>query len=85
MFAADGAKEKAYSIKITLSSSTSDESKSRVTQYASVYVSGAGAKDTPAHGGQLQLWRQLCPGGDKFLLELGLYNASGSRASTISR
>ncbi len=81
MFAADGAKEKAYSIKITLSSSTSDESKSAVTQYASVYVSGAGGEKTPqlmvdnySYGGS------FVQAGDKFLLELGLYNASGSRA-----
>lgn len=83
MFAADGAKEKAYSIKITLTSNASSESKSEVTQYASVYVSGAGNEKTPqlmvddySYGGT------FVQAGDEFLLELGLLNASGSR--TIS-
>jgi uncharacterized membrane protein len=83
MFAADGAKEKAYSIKISLTSNASSESKSEVTQYASVYVSGAGSEKTPqlmvdnySYGGT------FVQAGDEFLLDLGLFNASGSR--TIS-
>ncbi len=83
MFAADGAKEKAYSIKISLTSNSSSESKSEVTQYASVYVSGAGSEKTPqlmvddySYGGT------FVQAGDEFLLDLGLFNASGSR--TIS-
>ncbi len=83
MFAADGAKEKAYSIKISLTSNASSDSKSEVTQYASVYVSGAGNEKTPqlmvdnySYGGT------FVQAGDEFLLDLGLFNASGSR--TIS-
>lgn len=83
MFAADGAKEKAYSMKISLSSSTQAESTDAVTQYASVYVSGAGGGKTPqlmvdsySYGGT------FVQAGDKFLLELSLYNTSG--AHTIS-
>lgn len=81
MFAADGAKEKAYSIKISLTSSSSSESKNEVMQYASVYVSGAGSEKTPqlmvddySYGGS------FVQAGDEFLLKLGLFNASGSRS-----
>jgi len=81
LFAADGAMEKVYSLKITLSSGASTESADAVTQYASVYVSGAGNEKTPQlmvdsyrYGGS------FVQAGDVFLLELGLYNASGSRA-----
>jgi len=83
LFAADGAKEKAYSIKMSLSSSASTEDTNSVTQYASVYVSGvAGAKtpqlmvDSYSYGGT------YVQAGDVFLLDLGLYNTSGTH--TIS-
>ncbi len=83
MFAADGAKEKVYTIKISLSSSTAAEDTPAVTQYASVYVSGVSGEKTPqlmvdsySYGGT------YVQAGDEFLLELGLYNTSGSH--TIS-
>jgi uncharacterized membrane protein len=83
LFAADGAKEKTYSMKISLSSSAQTESTDAVTQYASVYVSGvAGAKtpqlmvDSYSYGGT------FVQAGDEFLLELSLYNTSSSH--TIS-
>jgi NPCBM-associated, NEW3 domain of alpha-galactosidase. len=83
MFAADGAKEKVYTIKMTLSSGDSSDDKPAVTQYASVYVSGATGEKTPqlmvdnySYGGT------FVQAGDDFLLKLGLYNTSGSH--TIS-
>jgi len=83
LFAADGAKEKAYSMKISLSSSASTEDTNTVTQYANVYVSGVAGEKTPqlmvdnySYGGT------YVQAGDEFLLELGLYNTSGSH--TIS-
>jgi len=83
MSAADGAKEKTYSMKISLSSSTQTESTDAVIQYASVFVSGAGSEKTPqlmvdsySYGGT------FVQAGDEFLLELSLYNTSG--AHTIS-
>lgn len=83
MFAADGAKEKAYPIKISLSSSASTEDTEAVIQYASVYVSGAAGEKTPqlmvdnySYGGT------FVQAGDEFILDLGLYNTSGSH--TIS-
>ncbi|HYE69644.1 MAG TPA: hypothetical protein VEA58_13585 [Anaerovoracaceae bacterium] len=83
LFAADGAKEKAYSMKISLSSSASTEDPNTVTQYASVYVSGVAGAKTP----QLMVDNYSYGGthvqaGDEFLLELGLYNTSGTH--TIS-
>ncbi len=81
MFAADGAKEKVYTIKLTLSSSASKDDNAAVTQYASVYVSGGSGEKTPqlmvdnySYGGT------FVQAGDQFLLELGLYNTSGSHA-----
>ena len=79
LFAADGAKEKTYTVKISLSSSGSDEDSNSVTQYASVYVSGVSGEKTPqlmvdsySYGGT------FVQAGDEFLLELGLYNTSSS-------
>lgn len=80
MFAADGGKDKTYTLKISLSSADSAENTSAVTQYASVYVGGAGSEKTPqlmvdsySYGGT------FVQAGDEFLLELGLLNASSSR------
>jgi hypothetical protein len=81
LFAADGGKDKTYTLKITLSSAASSENTAAVTQYASVYVSGAGSEKTPqlmvdnySYGGT------FAQAGDEFLLELGLLNTSNSRA-----
>ncbi|HML36431.1 MAG TPA: NEW3 domain-containing protein [Bacillota bacterium] len=83
MFAADGAKEKAYPIKISLSSSASTEDADAVIQYASVYVSASSGEKTPqlmvdsySYGGT------FVQAGSEFVLDLGLYNTSGSH--TIS-
>jgi hypothetical protein len=84
MYAADGAKEKTYTLKMALSSSASTENTSAVTQYASVYVSGvAGAKtpqlmvDNYSYGGT------FVQAGDEFVLELGLLNTSARTISNI--
>lgn len=83
MFAADGAKEKAYPIKISLSSSASTDSADAVTQYASVYVSGGSGEKTPQlMVDQYRYGGTFVQAGDEFLLELGLYNTSASH--TIS-
>ena len=81
LFAADGAKDQTYTLKISLSSSASTESTAAVTQYASVYVSGGNGEKTPQlmvdnynYGGT------FVQAGDEFLLELGLLNTSNSRA-----
>jgi hypothetical protein len=81
LFAADGAKDKTYTLKISLSSGSSDEDGKSVVQYASVYVSGAGGEKTPqlmvdsySYGGT------FVQAGDAFLLQLGLYNTSASHA-----
>lgn len=83
LFAADGAKEKAYTLKISLSSGTSSSDSSSVNQYASVYVGGVSGEKTPQlmvdsydYGGS------FVEAGDAFLLTLGLYNTSSSH--TIS-
>ncbi|HWQ80169.1 MAG TPA: hypothetical protein VN381_15185 [Anaerovoracaceae bacterium] len=84
LFAADGAQEKAYTLKISLDSSTSSsENSNSVNQYASVYVSGVSGEKTPQlmvdsydYGGA------FVEAGDAFLLTMGLYNTSGSH--TIS-
>ncbi|MDD3169976.1 MAG: hypothetical protein PHC91_11015, partial [Eubacteriales bacterium] len=83
LFAADGAKEKTYSMKLSLSSNAQAESADAVIQYASVYVSGAGGEKTPQlmvdsyrYGGT------FVQAGEEFLLELSLFNTSGSH--TIS-
>lgn len=84
LFADDSAKEKAYTIKITLSSSTSSDSSSdSITEYASVYVNGVSGEKTPqlmvdnySYGGT------FVQAGDDFLLELGLMNTSGSKTIT---
>lgn len=80
LFAADGGKDKTYTLKISLSSAGSTEGTSAVTQYASVYVGGAGSEKTPqlmvdsySYGGT------FVQAGDEFLLELELLNTSGSR------
>lgn len=81
MFAADGAKEKAYPIKISLSSSTATESTDAVTQYASVYVSGTSGEKTPQlMVDQYRYGGTFVQAGDEFLLELGLYNTSASHS-----
>lgn len=79
LFAADGAKEKTYTVKISLSKSGSDAAAKAVTQYASVYVSGSSGEKTPqlmvdsySYGGT------FVQAGDVFLLGLGLYNTSAS-------
>jgi len=84
MYAADGAKEKTYTLKMSLSSSASTENTSAVTQYASVYVSGvAGAKtpqlmvDNYSYGGT------FVQAGDEFVLDLGLLNTSERTISNI--
>lgn len=81
LFAADGAKDKTYTLKITLSPAGSTENTAAVTQYASVYVSGGSSEKTPqlmvdnySYGGT------FAQAGDEFLLELGLLNTSSSRA-----
>lgn len=81
MLAADGAKEKAYPIKISVSSSASTTDTDAVTQYASVYVSGGSGEKTPqlmvdnySYGGT------FVQAGDEFVLDLGLYNTSGSHS-----
>jgi len=81
LFAADGAQEKAYTLKISLSSNTSSSDSGSVNQYASVYVSGVSREKTPQlmvdsyhYGGT------FVQAGDTFLLTLGLYNTSGSHA-----
>jgi uncharacterized repeat protein (TIGR01451 family) len=82
LFADDSAKEKAYTIKISLSSSTaSDSASDTITEYASVYVNGVSGEKTPqlmvdnySYGGT------FVQAGDDFLLELGLRNTSGSKA-----
>ena len=84
IFADDSAKEKAYTLKISLSSSTlSDSDSDTITEYASVYVSGSSGEKTPQlmvdnynYGGT------FVQAGDEFLLELGLLNTSGSRTIT---
>lgn len=83
MFAADGAKEKAYPIKISVSPTGEKDSVDEVIQYASVYVKATGGEKTP----QLMVERYQYGGtfvqaGDDFFLELGLYNTSASH--TIS-
>ena len=81
LFAADGAKEKSYPIKIALSSSTAKDAAEEVLQYASVYVNGANGEKTPqlmvdsySYGGT------YVQAGDSFLLDLGLYNTSNTHA-----
>lgn len=83
MFAADGAKEKAYPIKISVSPTGEKDSVDEVIQYASVYVKATAGEKTP----QLMVERYQYGGtfvqaGDDFFLELGLYNTSASH--TIS-
>lgn len=84
MYAADGAKEKTYTLKISLSSGASAENTSAVTQYASVYVSGVAGVKTPqlmvdnySYGGT------FVQAGDEFALDLGLLNTSTRTVSNI--
>ncbi len=81
LFAADDAEEKAYPIKISLSSSTAKEDTADVIQYASVYVNGISGAKTPqlmvdsySYGGS------FVQAGDEFVLNLGLYNTSETRS-----
>lgn len=81
--AADGAKEKAYPLKITVSSSTAKDDSDSVLQYASVYVNGTSGEKTPqlmvdnySYGGT------YVQAGDSFVLDLGLYNTSSTHTIT---
>ncbi|WP_419822158.1 COG1361 S-layer family protein [Anoxybacterium hadale] len=83
MFADAAAKEKAYTIKISLSSSVSTEKTPTITQYASIYVSVSSDSKTPqlmvddySYGGT------FVQAGDQFLLNLGLFNTSASHKIT---
>ena len=79
LFADDGAKEKSYPIKISVSSSSATDDSNAVIQYANVYVNGASGEKTPqlmvdsySYGGT------FVQAGDEFVLDLGLYNTSGT-------
>ncbi len=79
LFAEDGAKEKTYPIKISLSSGDSSNSGADVIQYASVYINGTSGSKSPqlmvdsySYGGT------SVQAGDEFVLSLSLYNTSGS-------
>ncbi len=77
LFAEDGAKEKSYPIKITVSPSDDSDSGTTIVQYASVYVGGTGGSKTP----QLMIESYHYGGsyvqaGDQFPLDLSLYNTS---------
>ena len=79
LFADDSAKEKAYPIKISLSSSASISESDAVIQYASVYVAGISGEKTP----QLMVADYGFGGtyveaGEVFSLDLGLYNTSSA-------
>ena len=79
LFAADGAKEKAYPIKISLSSSASTESTDAVIQYASVYVNGvSGAKTPQLMVDSYRYGGTFVQAGDEFVLDLGIYNTSAT-------
>ncbi|MGI6747145.1 MAG: COG1361 S-layer family protein [Anaerovoracaceae bacterium] len=78
LFAEDGAKERSYPIKISLSSGSS-AGVDDVVQYANVYVSGTSGSKTPQlmvdsynYGGT------FVQAGKRFVLCLSLYNTSGS-------
>lgn len=79
LFADDGAKERSYPIKISLSPITSSSSADDVIQYASVYLKGTSGSKTPQlmvdsynYGGT------FVQAGDRFVLCLDLYNTSGT-------
>ena len=80
LYAESGAKAKAYPIKISVSSSTAEESKSdTVLQYASVFVKGSGDVKTPQlMVDQYEYGGTYVQAGEVFLLEVGLYNTSGA-------
>lgn len=85
LFAEDSSKEKTYPIKIVVEPVSGDTSSGNAAiQYTSVYIKGvAGSSKTP----QLMVDRYSYGGtfvqaGDEFLLNLGLYNTSGSHNLT---